>query len=266
MYVTGYNGRVRSRAELLTWSQFTGLDPELARRFLGLMDDSHTAGHPVSIGGTIRTVQGQEHLFYSRHHESTPGEKSCCTYNGKRYTLNDGAAHAAPPGRSYHEPCAPPVLPTQCLAIDAIGDMRWLTTNCPRYGLLHFTGSGEPWHIQPVEVPEGRSRFGPRYWPLKTWALPGSPPPSPTKVAAPKPVLTIGANGAEVRTLQTLCNFWGWTDTLGRTLVVDAGYGARTAQAVMAMQRALAVSVTGTYDSATGRALQGFLDAMAATK
>jgi len=267
-YATGYSGTVRTLAELEAWSGWQGIDPEMRRRLLALMDASNVAGRPVGIGGSIRTVERQTALFLSRHHVVLWG--GCCTYQGKRYALNSGVAHAAPPGRSYHEPVT---TQGKCLAVDMIGDMRWLHENTARFGLFDFTnfpGNNEPWHVQPLELPRGRSQYNPTTMALRPFPLPGTTtPPAPTKVYAPRPDIRQGANNdaAQVRNLQTMCNFWGWRDAMGRTLVVDGDYGQRSTQACIAMQRALGFTgkaVDGWYGKATAAKLQAFLDYMAA--
>lgn len=268
-YATGYNGTTRTREQLLAWSQFIGMDDEFARRVLALMDASIANGTPLGIGGTLRSSAGQTSLFLSRHHEVTFG--GCCTYMGKRYALNRGAAHAAPPGKSYHEPTT---RSAECLAIDWLGDARafeFLRANCAKYGLNEFLKvNGEPWHSQPRELPLSRSGYT-MGMTLQTILLPGTPAPAPTRVLAPVPTLKqrvgllAGKNDAtRVRALQYQCNFWGWRDSYGRTLLVDGDFGAKTAQAVIAMQRALHQTADGQYGPYSAAALQRFLDAMTA--
>lgn len=270
LYVTGYNGTTRyydkqkgTVAPLVKWVHWQRLDPEFARRALALMDASIAAGRPVGIGSVFRTEEGQRNLFLSRHQEVKFG--GCCRYDGKRYALRKGAAHAAPPGVSYHEATT---KDGKALAIDFVGDMKWLHDNAPKYGIFEFCTIGsEPWHGQPHEIPRGRSRYNPaRHEPLKQFPLPGPPAPAPTKLFAPKPDLKVGAKNdpAEVRSFQHLCNFWGWRDAQGRTLVVDGDYGQRSAQACMSMQQALAVRPDGWYGAKTAAALQAFLDSMTA--
>jgi len=262
MYLTGYNGTTRTAQQLQSWSQWKGLDPEFARRILAIMDASIVAGRPLGVGGTIRTIEGQERLFLSRHYPVAKG--GCCSYRGQRFALRPDVAHAAPPGRSYHEPVT---AAGKCLAIDWIGNYRFLAENCAAYGLNEFSKiNKEPWHSQPSSIPRGRSAYRPaRDEPLEQIALPGAPAPAPTRVEAPTPTIRQGGRNvkAEVRELQVLCNFWRWLDTTNRTLLVDGDYGPKSAQAVMAMQRALGLHVDGVYGPASARALQGFLDAMA---
>ena len=266
-YLTGYDGVVRTRAELLAWSHWQNLDAEYQRRALALLDASITAGRPLGIGEIFRTFAQQQSTFLSRHHVVLFG--GCCSYNGQRYALNKGVAHAAPPLRSYHEGTTPK---GKALAIDFTGDLAFLKANAARYGLIEFSAvNHEPWHAQPAELPQARTRYIPATMdPLKAFLLPGQPPPAPVRVFAPTPTLKVrtllgGKNApGETRRLQLACNFWGWRDANGRTLLVDDGFGERTAQAVCAMQKSLSQTVDGQYGPATARAFQRHLDAMAA--
>lgn len=261
MYIIGYGTKTVDLAGLKAWSQWQGIDPEMQRRVLRLMDDSIKAGRPVGIGGSIRTTLGQTQLFLSRHHVVASG--GCCQYGGKRYQLNAGMAHAAPPGKSYHEPVT---AQGKCLAIDFIGDMNWLDANCAKYGLVWI--SPEPWHVQPAEIPHSRSGYIPAmHDPLKPFTLPGTAPaPTPLKVWAAKATLKLGATNdvAQARIFQSQCNFWGWKDGLGRPLLVDGIWGALSMQACISMQSALGITKDGVYGPQTQAALQHFLDHMVA--
>jgi len=260
-YVTGYNGTVRTREQLLVWSHWQALDPEFARRTLALLDASATAGRPLGIGSVVRTEQGQRDLFLTRHVLVTTG--GCCSFEGKRYALRPGMAHAAPPGRSYHER-----TPTsdRAFAIDFTGDLKFLDEHGPKYGIVDFAPPHplkEPWHGQPADIPQARKNYVPaQHHPLKVWPLPAPPAPAPTRVIAPK--AHIRQNGlndkGQVRQLQHLCNFWGWRDAQNRTLVVDGDYGARSAQAVMRMQRFFGLLDDGWYGPQSEAKLQLFLD------
>ena len=273
IYMTGYNGTVRTRAELEAWSQWRQLDPEDARRSLAMMDDSIVAGRPLGIGSIFRTEQQQRDGFLSRHHVVKFG--GCCTYNGQRYALNKGVAHMAPPFRSYHEATT---KAGKALAIDWTGNMAWLAANCARYGLNQFGAvNNEPWHSQPAELPHARSRYVQASMdPLREIRLPGtgigsppSPPPQPTRVYAPAPTIKVRRNllagsndAAQVRALQLQCNFWGWRDAMGRNLIVDGRFAEKSAQAVMSMQRALSILDDGIYGPMSARRFQQHLDAM----
>lgn len=266
-YMTGYNGTVRTKAELLAWSHWQNLDAEYQRRALAIIDASLTAGRPLGIGSIFRSFAQQQSLFFARHHEVKLG--GCCSYNGKRYALNKGMAHAAPPGRSYHEATT---KHGKALAIDFTGDLAFLAENAAKYGLKQFGSvNGEPWHGQPADIPDARSRYVLATMdPLKSPLLPGDPLKAPVRVFAPTPTLKVrgrldGKNAeGETRKLQLACNFWGWRDAMGRTLIVDDGFGDRTAQGVCSMQRTLGATVDGVYGPATARAFQRHLDAMSA--
>ena len=262
LYMIGYSGKTVTRAELLAWPQFQKLDDETARRTLALIDASHTAGRPVGIGGTFRTNEQQTSLFLTRHHLVTTG--GCCTYNGHNYQLNSGQAHAAPPGRSYHEATT---AKGECYAIDFIGDMTWLDANVAKYGLVWI--QPEPWHVQPAEIPHSRSGYSQAlYEPLKPFPLPVPPTPTPKKIYAPKPALKVGApnNTTQARAFQLMCNFWGWKDAYGKVLLVDGIYSSKSAQACMNMQRSFKIGVDGVYGPVTATKLQAFLDVMVGLK
>ena len=265
-YMTGYNGTVRTRAELLAWSHWQNLDAEYQRRTLALLDASLTAGRPLGIGSIFRSYDQQRALFVSRYHVSPIG---AIVWEGKRWAKNPGVAAAAPPGRSYHE--ATTKL-AKALAIDFTGDLAFLKENAAKYGMKEFSAvNNEPWHGQPAELPNARSRYIMATMdPLKAFLLPGEPVKAPVRVFAPTPTLKVrrrldGKNATgETRKLQLACNFWGWRDAMGRTLIVDDGFGERTAQGVCSMQRALGVTVDGQYGPGTARAFQRHLDAMTA--
>ena len=269
-YVVGYNGKVKTKEELMTWPQWINLDEEMQRRVLAILDDSLTAGTPLGIGEIFRTFETQESGFLARHHQVPPSSPHCCTYQGKCYQLNAQTAHMAPPNLSYHEKTT---LKGKALAVDFTGHLSFLTKFHDRYGLVEFSKVGnEPWHGQPGEVPHGRARYVPATMdPLKPFVLPGQPSgptpllPAPLQVWAPNTAMVVGAvtaSAIDVGNFQLTCNFWGWRDRMGRTLLVDRSYGPKSAEACCAMQRALNIRVDGKYMSETRMALQKFLNAM----
>ena len=201
------------------------------------MDASIAAGRPVGIGSSVREDGAQERLFLARHHEVATG--GCCAWNGKRWALNKGMAHAAPPGRSYHERCTPD---GKCLAIDAIGDLKFLAENCAAYGLNEASGvNNEPWHVQPAELPRARRLYVPAIMhPLKPWPLPEGPPQQARRV------LKFGMRGEDVRAVQM---FLGVTPANGF-------YFVKTRNAVTAFQQAHALPATGVVDAATWAELE----------
>lgn len=265
VYMIGWNGGTKTREQLEAWPQWQHLDPEYQRRALAIMDDSIAAGSPVGIGEIFRTFAQQDQVFRARHYVVAVG--GCCGYDGKRWALHTGMAHAAPPNTSYHEASTPDGM---ALAIDWLGNLKWLAANEKRYGLAPMPK--EAWHKQPDSIPLGRSRYVPaQHHPLPRIVLPGAPNtppivPAPLKVWAPKPTLAVGRTNAiaVVKAFQHTCNFWGWRDAMKRTLIVDGDYGRKSAEACVAMQRALGAFPDGNYGPRTAAALQAFLDAMAA--
>ena len=138
------------------------------------MDHAADNGRAVGVGGGFRSTIGQLGLFLARHHPVASG--GCCEIDGQRYALNAGAAHAAPPGRSYHEATTPDGL---CLAADMVGDLAWINPQLHLFGLKHFGDvNSEKWHWQVVELPNSRQNYDPtKHHPLPVFPLPGDTTP-----------------------------------------------------------------------------------------
>jgi GH25 family lysozyme M1 (1,4-beta-N-acetylmuramidase) len=144
------------------------LHPEYSKRFRALMLASNGK---LGIGGAGRPTSQQERVFFERHHTVSSG--GCCGYQGKRYQLNSGAAHAAPPGRSFHEQ----LVDDAAAAVDAIGDLEWAAANCEAYGLEQATWGGEAWHFQFTEYPHSVTQWKTQGSPTpQDWLLPGAAP------------------------------------------------------------------------------------------
>lgn len=216
-YPYGYR-KNRPYAELLTLNQMRAkpsvamLHSEYWKRASGLI----VAGDgKIGIGGAGRTSAQQASVFLQRHHVVKSG--GCCVYKGRRYQLNNGQAHVAPPGRSFHEP----LVQGASAAIDAIGDLRWAALHCEKYGLEQATWGNEAWHFQFTEFPHSvlqwKAAGSP---PPQNWKIPGgstpTPPPKPidwfaygTKAKTPPgtPQLYRGVVHANVQELQAvLCS------------------------------------------------------------
>lgn len=265
MYVTGYQGQTKTLAELAEWSHWKQADIEFRRRVLAILDASIAAGRPLGVGSIFRSSAAQEALFLSRYE---PHPLGSAVWAGKRWRLKKGMSPAAPPGRSYHEATTPLSM---ALAVDFTGDLKFLAEHAAEYGLVEFSAvNGEPWHGQPVEIPNSRRRYiASVNHPLPEFPLPAAEPVAPVKpsIPAPLPVLRVSTRKTQpkdqVRALQHLCNFWQWRDALGRDLIVDGDYGDKTDQSVRSMQAALKVTVDGVYGVESQWALQAFLDVMA---
>lgn len=268
-YMTGYNGTTRDLAGLLSWSHWQNLDSEMQRRTLAILDDSYDNGTPLGIGSIFRTTEGQTALFLSRHRKANRG---CCYWEGSYYELLPGMAHAAPPGRSYHEATT---REGKAVAIDFTGALSFLHTHAKAYGFIHFAKPhplNEPWHAQPFDVPSAKRDYHPGTV-LQAIVLPKKPVPAPVRVMAPKPTqrnLSPYNDKQQVRDLQHILNWLNFKDSMNRTLVVDGDYGPRTTQAVVAMQLFFkthfdkTVAVDGIYGPHSARLLQNFLDGLAA--
>lgn len=164
-YAQGYKGDRKTVDQLeLVWG-WTNLHPEFRKRLIGLFDYARAFGTDVGIGGGARSRSAQLGVFLQRHHQVASG--GCCVFEGRRYALNDGAAHAAPPDKSYHETGVVGIYAT---AADLVGDLKFVAKVAGQFGLTEFTSLKEPWHVQPAEFPRSRSHY--TGTPLKVWLCP----------------------------------------------------------------------------------------------
>lgn len=278
IYMTGYAGSTKDEAALLAWAVWQRFDPEFARRLKALMDASIDAGKQCGVGGGWRSGDQQLNMFLDRH---TPEDDSDLTgsvyfaytlptsrYGKPAGTVVEwweqvpGTAPSAPPGLSYHESTTRAGL---CLAADMVGNLSFITANADKFGLLHFGNiNGEPWHLQPSEIPHSRRSYSAvLHEPLKPFTVPTpAPPPAPPKapVVVPQPTLRLTTpvtRGKEVMVLQNVMTFWGWYRNK-----VDGWFGPMTADAVKAMQRALRITADGVYGPVTAAAYKNFAEAM----
>lgn len=152
--------------KLRSFRTFRGLHPKMRDRVIGLIEAS---GGSVGLGQGLRPVTQQLQLFLSRH---VPDPNGKHRYDGKRWRRLPGMAAAAPPGRSMHE---------LGLAADLVGDMGWIQDNAARFQLQTFANvNSEPWHVQPGELPRGRSAYGRNpAWGMPPWDGSSSPSVSP---------------------------------------------------------------------------------------
>lgn len=109
-------------------------------------------GGQVWLGNGWRSHEQQKTLFLSRHHVDPNGDIS---YNGQKWSLNQGESPAAPPYNSWHE---------EGKAADLEGPgvtNGWLAANAGKFGLRTFGSvNGEPWHVQPSNIPGSPSDSG----------------------------------------------------------------------------------------------------------
>jgi hypothetical protein len=225
------------------------------------MNHALSVGVDLGVGGAFRTEQEQLSLFLSRHNQVASG--GCCGYNGKRYAVVAGMAHAAPPYRSYHEGTVNVGGVLRGVALDMVGwENGWMEKHIAAYGMRSFASlSGsmkEPWHLQPVEFPTSRGSYDPKLHTLKTWALPLPTTPSGGAVDVPTPTLRVGSVGSEVKDLQSHLKFWNWY-----TATIDGDFGNVTADGVKRMQAALKITQDGVYGPVTAEAYRKFLTALA---
>jgi peptidoglycan hydrolase-like protein with peptidoglycan-binding domain len=152
-YPTYGDKRVTIEA-ILASRTFGGLHPNMQDRVRGLIEAS---GGRVGLGQGLRDPKQQLQMFLNRHVADANGDIS---YDGRRWRRLPGQAPAAPPGRSMHE---------IGLAADMTGDMGWVRDNVARFKLQTFEKvNNEPWHVQPTELPRGRSS----YQQSASWGLP----------------------------------------------------------------------------------------------
>lgn len=151
----GYSkpARRKSIGEVQNTAGFRNLNSTFKDRLLRMFE----ANPAVGLGSGHRSEKEQEALFLSRYSEVTDGSKGDATYKNKQYKRHSGAT-VAPPGRSMHE---------VGLAADLVGDLDWVGKHAAEFGLKTIDGLGEPWHIQPAELPDSRyewekqgSKFG----------------------------------------------------------------------------------------------------------
>jgi len=140
----GYNGNRISLRDLQRRSDFQRIHPRMRDSLLRMM----RANPEVGIGQGYRSPQQQEAMFTDRYVESDT--ETDVKWKGKYWKRVKGAP-AAPPGRSMHE---------IGLAVDMVGDISWMNANASKFGLKHFGGvNGEPWHVQPANLPNSRAKY-----------------------------------------------------------------------------------------------------------
>lgn len=226
----GYGSAKLTRPQLESCTTIAKLHPEFWRRSMAMFEAAASAG--VALG---------------------PG-------TGWRIQPSNKPGFAAP-GNSNHEGFPANGSAGGAVAIDTVppSSWDWMERNCARYGIRSFRNvNNEPWHIQPSDIPAGRSyRSSP--WTLAKFDLPGREK-LPT---VPRPILRVGDKGLAVRRLINVTKFFKWYPPRFMDDRNDGLYGKRATQAVKEMQRALKVKVTGNYDRRTAQALRRLYAAIA---
>jgi hypothetical protein len=156
-YLFGYSGNRLTLDQMTTRQTWAKLHPEFRRRLVALFDEAQDNGTDVGLGEGWRSSDVQRRTFLARHSQVRTG--GCCTFEGKRWALNRGQAHAAPPGLSYHEDVTMP-SGVWALAVDLVGNLDFAQRVATKHQLAHFRFvNNEPWHFQPFEVPTSRNKY-----------------------------------------------------------------------------------------------------------
>ena len=144
-YPYGYGNVSLTWEQMATKSTVKNLHPEFQRRFKALIEFAATKNVPLGVG------------------------------TGWRVQPNPPPPGFAKPGNSWHESC--PVDPVSCtaFAIDTVPKTSWpwMENNIKAYGMKTFKYvNNEPWHIQPIETPNGR-KYARTPPPIGHFVLPG---------------------------------------------------------------------------------------------
>lgn len=251
-YPYGYGSARKTMAELEATLTVKNCHKEFWRRLKALM----IAGQGrCGVGTAWRSSDVQRNTFLSRHHVVASG--GCCQYEGRRYQLTKGNAHAAPPGRSFHES----TFHGYAQAVDAVGDLAWMHAQEAKYGLKDFRNVGnEPWHFQMTEIANSVSSWINQGRPHpQVFKLPGDsggpppviPPKPPTtdwhvQVIASMPVLKIKAKGVPVARMQ---HFLLMAGRLKGPNDIDSQFGATSEAALNAFRKGYHLAENGTCDT-----------------
>jgi hypothetical protein len=139
-------GDRKSLEQVKNMDSFKKMHPTMQDRLLRLMRENPRIG----FGTGYRSYEAQKRMFLDRYRRTN--QKTSKYYDGS-YWVKVHGADAAVPGRSMH---------MAGLAADLVlnGQENWLKQNAGRFGLKDFSGvNNEPWHVQPVELPNGFSQY-----------------------------------------------------------------------------------------------------------
>jgi Putative peptidoglycan binding domain len=147
--------------------------------------------------------------------------------------------------------------------------INWVLQNCARYGLKHFQNvNGEPWHLQPIELPNSRGEIEKSLDKFTQWKLSDQDltpvvdkPVKPIKPSVPvpggdPPIFLDSPDASRNRWLQRLLNDCGFADP---KLVESGQFGADSVEALMRLQRKVGVKDDGRYGPGTATATLAWL-------
>lgn len=144
-FSVGYGGKRMSLGDASNTPSVAKLNPKFRERILSMMKDNPSVG----VGEGFRSGSTQRTGFLNRYNKTD--KKTDVFWEGAYWEKKSGVAPMAPPGFSMHE---------IGLAADLTGDLDWVQKNASKYGLKTFGGvNGEPWHVQPAELPNGRGEY-----------------------------------------------------------------------------------------------------------
>jgi hypothetical protein len=231
-------GQPQTIDQIRAESNFKQLHPTMQDRVIRLITASNGA---VGLGVGFRSEEEQRQLFLSRYVVDPGGSVE---WDGKRWRKqNESDATAAPPGRSMHE---------LGLAADLAGDHGWVVTNSSRFDLKTFASvNDEPWHVQPVELPNSRVDYEQLGSP---WKGNSGPAAAPQRHAGSARVEVVpGMSGPAVGRLQEVLIRLGLIkDTTANR---DQVYGPATQEVIEKFQADHGLEVDGRVGPKTWAAL-----------
>ena len=196
---------------------------------------------PTSSGDLYREYEMQKRGFLQRYQLEPIKGASTKTFEGKTWYLKKGYAMLATPGKSQHN---------LGLAVDvhSAGEpkrINWLIANVKDFGFSWEVVPSEPWHIRYVcgdAVPPA----------VQAW-VDANPSSAPAPAAAAVPATPAPAAPAAPRKPAKKSGPPAYPGA-----ILQQG---STGAAVKLVQKKLGISVTGTYDAATVRAIKKFKNA-----
>jgi hypothetical protein len=210
-------GKSRTLAQIAAMQTFVRLHATMQERVKEIMVAS---GGKVGLGQGFRSFEDQKILFLANYVPDPSGER---VWEGKRWR-HARANPASPPGNSMHE---------LGLAADLVGDLKWVAVNAGRFELKTFESvNGEPWHVQPVELPNGRTEYERHGSP---WTR-SEPAADETSITTVPEAVKPGDTGPAVRQLQEVLIRLGLISATSGNR--DGVYGAATQEVVRQFQRA----------------------------